>query len=173
MHTTVQTTPCTSLAVATPLHELLADADARHTQPALAGIAALTTADHTRPADTDRITHQAAAVYVAAQIHAAATMDPDPAATLDDIADALPEVLPQVFTTMGTDPGLAETLLPEVADRVWAYTVVEHARAEAGTDYGYVFELLADELKCGANPAAIRTQVPGVLRRVYAAKAGA
>ncbi|MFJ2737696.1 hypothetical protein [Streptomyces sp. NPDC087317] len=172
MHTTVQTTPCTSLAVATPLHELLADADARHTQPALAGIAALTTAEHTRPAGTDRITYQAAAVYVAARIHAAATMDPDPAATLDDIADALPEVLPQVFTIMGTDPGLAETLLPEVADRVWAYVVVEHARAEAGC-YGYVFELLADELKCGANPAAIRTQVPGILRRVHTAKAGA
>ncbi|MGW2896818.1 hypothetical protein ACWDAO_19930 [Streptomyces sp. NPDC001212] len=127
----------------------------------------------TEQAATDRATHQAAAVYVAAQIHAEATKNPNPAATLNNIADALPQVMPQVFTTMGTAPGLAETLLPDVTDRVSAYVVVEHARAEAGHDYGHVFELLTDALNRGANPAAIRTQVPDVLQHIHTVKASA
>ncbi|MET7651537.1 hypothetical protein [Streptomyces sp. NPDC005486] len=120
--------------------------------------------------DEQRITYQAAAMYLANEVHDEAMKTANPAATLDNIADALPEVLPQVFKTMGTAPDLAAVLLPEVTDLVWAYTVVEHGRAEAG-GFGYVFGVLADNLKHGASPDTVRADARRVNQQLAAMKA--
>ncbi|QIY95869.1 hypothetical protein HEP87_19820 [Streptomyces sp. S1D4-11] len=112
------------------------------------------------------VTYQAAAVYVANKAYDEALTTNNPAATLDDISGALPELLPEAFKTTGTAPGLAAVLLPAVADRIWAFTAVAHARAEIGGDYGYVVDVLADSLKHGADPKAIRAEVPRVVERL-------
>jgi hypothetical protein len=113
-----------------------------------------------------RVTHQAAAVYVANKAYDEALTTNNPAATLSDISDALPELLPEAFKTTGTAPDLAAALLPAIADRIWAFTAVAHARAEIGGDYGYVVDVLADSLKRGADPQAIRAEVPRVVERI-------
>lgn len=117
----------------------------------------------------DTLTHQAGALFVANSAYAEACKTSDPAAALDDMCDHLPDVMPDVFTSMGTTPGLAELLLPAIANRLWAFAVVEHARSEGGDDYGYAFTVLADALKNGADPQTIRAEVPRVLQRVRAA----
>lgn len=123
----------------------------------------------------DRLTCQAAAVLVAREIYAEALTHDNPAAVLADVCDALPEVMPKVFNDMGTDPDKAAALYPEIANRMWAFTAIEHSRTEAGDGYGYVFDLLADNLKAGGDPHAIRTDalaVPGRIREL-AEQAGA
>jgi hypothetical protein len=131
---------------------------------------AVQTADHERHSvpvtDGTRLAHQAAAVYVANKIYDEAIATTNPAATLDDISDALPEVMPEVFKTMGTVSGLAEDLLPEVTNRVWAFTVVAHARADVGNGYGYVLDVMADSLRRGADPQAVRAEVPPIVKRL-------
>lgn len=114
----------------------------------------------------DRLTHQAAAVLVARDMYAEALKQDNPAASLDDICDALPKVMPQVFQELGTAPDLAAALLPEVTDRVWAFTAVEHARAEAGDGYGYLFDYLADGLRKGADPHTIRKAALDAPKRI-------
>ncbi|MDX2858174.1 hypothetical protein PV338_18315, partial [Streptomyces scabiei] len=89
---------------------------------------------------------------------------------LDDIADDLAEVMPKVFAEMGTASDLAAVLLPEVADRIWAFTVVAHARAEVGDDYGYVLDILADNLRNGRDPQAVRDEVPRVVAKLRASR---
>ncbi|MEU1515545.1 hypothetical protein ABZ490_25915 [Streptomyces sp. NPDC005811] len=128
-----------------------------------------------RPGVTDeqRITALAAAVYVASQVHAEALKHADPAATLDDIADALPEVMPEVFQTMGTAPDVAAVMLPEVTDRVWAYTVIEHARADVDPGYRYVLDILVDGLKKGGDPATVRADVRRIGRQLADLSGGA
>lgn len=127
----------------------------------------------TRTADETHLTYKAAALFVANKVYDQALKTDNPAKALDDMCDALPEVMPQVFHTMGTAPALAAVLLPEVANRLWAYTAVEHARAEGGTDYGYVFGVMADALKDGADPQKIRAEVPRVIARVCDWQTGA
>lgn len=112
------------------------------------------------------LTYQAAAVVVANGVYDEALKEDDLAATLDDISDALAEMTPDDFKTMGTIGGLGEALLPAVAERIWAFNVIEHARADVGTDYRYVFDVMADALKRGADPKAIRDEVPRVVRRL-------
>lgn len=53
-----------------------------------------------------------------------------------------------------------------VADRLWAFTVVAHAKAQAGDGFGYVFDVLADNLNNGADPQTVRAEVPRVAARV-------
>lgn len=111
------------------------------------------------PVDDDTLlSHKAVAVYLANELYAQALKEDDPAATLDDIADALPDL----FATMGA----TDTLLPEVADRVWAFSAIAHARAEVGDAYGYVLDILADNVRHGRDPQAVRDEVPRIVARL-------
>ncbi|MFC9637163.1 hypothetical protein ACFTZF_01265 [Streptomyces mirabilis] len=121
--------------------------------------------------DEPRITALAAALHVANATYTDALTTPNPAATLDDICDAWPEIAPQVQRIAKTTPELAEMLKDAIADRLWAYTVVEHARADAGDDYGCVFSAMADALKAGADAQAVRAEVPRVVERLHALEA--
>jgi len=127
----------------------------------------------TTPATPDdtAITYQACALYLARSLYDQALRTLDPAATLDTIADSLPEAMPEVFQLLGTAPDLADVLRPAVADRIRAFAVVEHARAEGGDDYGWVFGLMADALRQGGDPQTVRAEVPRVVERVRAGRA--
>lgn len=155
--------------------------------PFILGLAALTlghclpvqTAPKTAPAavvrhdNEERITALAAAAYIAGCAYDEALRMDDPAKTLDNMADALPEVMPKVFATLNTTPDLAAVMLPAVTDRVRAYTAVEHARIEAGDGYGYILDLLAESLRKGADPDVIRTTAVDVPRRIRELAEGA
>ncbi|WP_328441732.1 hypothetical protein OHA71_42705 [Streptomyces sp. NBC_00444] len=116
--------------------------------------------------DELRLTYEAAAVCIANATYDEALKQDNPAVAMDDICDALPDVMPEVFKEQGTAPDFAAVLLPEVADRLWAFTVVAHARADVGNDYGYAFDVMADALKRGVNTQAIRAEVPRVVERL-------
>ncbi|MEH0627877.1 hypothetical protein [Streptomyces stelliscabiei] len=109
-------------------------------------------------ADDTLLSHKAVAVYLANELYAEVLKQDNPAATLDDIADALPDL----FATMGA----TDTLLPEVADRVWAFSAIAHARAEVGDAYGYVLDILADNVRHGRDPQAVRDEVPRIVARL-------
>lgn len=106
--------------------------------------------------DDTLITYKACAVYLAGELYDQALKEDNPAATLDDIANAIPETMPRVFQAMDTAPDLAAALLPSITDLVWAYTAIEHSRIEAGDGYGYLFDYLAGALRNGADPHLIR-----------------
>ncbi|USQ86999.1 hypothetical protein NFX46_26750 [Streptomyces phaeoluteigriseus] len=116
--------------------------------------------------DEPRYTALAAALYVANAAYTEALKMPNPAATLDDICDALPEVMPQVLGVVKTTPELTEVLKDAIADRLWAYTAIEYARTEAGDGYGYVFDLLIEALEKGGDPHVIRADALDVPRRI-------
>ena len=116
--------------------------------------------------DEPRITALAAALYVANATYSQALKMPDTAATLDNICDALPEVLPQVLGVVKTTPELTEVLKDAIADRLWAYTAIEYARVEAGDGYGYLLDFLAEKLRAGADPHTVRTTALDVPRRI-------
>lgn len=131
------------------------------------------TVDPTHPrvdtpaADDTRITYKAGALYIAAAAYDEALATTNPAKTLDDIADDLNDVMPQVFTTLGTDPELAAALLPEIKNLVWAFNAIEYARAEAADHgCGYLFDYLAELLKKGADPHIIRRDALAAPRRL-------
>ncbi|MCX4858971.1 hypothetical protein [Streptomyces canus] len=132
------------------------------------------TQNRTTPA-ADELACQAAAVFVAKAAYTTALETDEPAGTLDNIADALPEVMPKVLDIVHTSPELADTLQTSIADQLWAYSAIEHARVEAGDGYGYVFDLLADDLKAGRDPHLARKtalDVPGRLRALAEAARG-
>lgn len=122
--------------------------------------------ERTELADETRITALAAALYVANATYAEALKMPNPAATLDDICDALPEVMPEVLAVVKTTPEGAEVLKSSIADLMWAYTAVEHARTEAGDGYGWIFDLLVEALEKGGNPHTIRADALAVPSRI-------
>lgn len=119
--------------------------------------------------DNDPITYQAAAAYVAAKVYDEACCMPDTATTLDDILSNLPAAMTQAFAKMGTESGLATVLRPEVDTRLRVFADIERARAEAG-GFGYVLDLLADNLRKGANPRAVRADTLHVLQVVRATR---
>lgn len=124
---------------------------------------------HPETADEERITALAAGLFVANAAYAEALKMPNPAATLDDICDAWPEIAPEVLGTTKTPPDVTEVLKGAVADRLWAYTAVEYSRVEAGDGYGYLFDLLVEALEKGADPHAIRETAlaaPGKIREL-------
>jgi hypothetical protein len=130
--------------------------------------------EHAQLADEDRITALAGALYVANATYAEALKMPDPAATLDDICDALPEAMPRVLAVVKTTPEGFEVLKSSIADVLWAYTAIEHSRTEAGEGYGYIFDLLADGLRGGADPHTVRKsalEAPGRIRELSEAAA--
>jgi hypothetical protein len=130
------------------------------------------TIDPTHPrADEQRTTALAAALYIAQYGYKLATASPNPAARLDDMCDAVAETwdeitprLPKKFA--GADLEFAETMQAAVADRLWAFTVIEYARADVGQNFGYVFDLIADNLKAGAEPQSVRDEVARVAARL-------
>ncbi|MGW0914682.1 hypothetical protein ACWD1Z_23435 [Streptomyces sp. NPDC002784] len=134
------------------------------------------TAQRIGSADDDQITYQAAAVYVATAAYTEALTMPNPAATLDDMCDALAEIMPSLLRVVKAEEGteFAETLQAAIAARLWAAAAIEHSRIEAGDGYGYLFDILADSLKRGADPHMIRTtalDAPGKIRALAKAAA--
>ncbi|MFC8201361.1 hypothetical protein ACFUTV_39090 [Streptomyces sp. NPDC057298] len=132
------------------------------------------TLDKKPTVDTDdqRLTALAATVYIASAGYDEALRMPNPATTLDDMCDALDDVwaailpnLPKGFADNG--PEIAEAMRAAVADRLWAFTAIEYARAEAAAyNVGYLFDYLADGLKKGADPKAIRTDALAAPKRL-------
>lgn len=127
------------------------------------------------PADDTRTTALAAALYIAGYGYKLALASPNPAARLDDMCDAVAELwdeitprLPKKFA--GTGLQFAETMRAAVADRLWAFTVVEQARADVGEDFGYVLDILAGNLKNGRDPQAVRDEVPQVVAKIRASR---
>lgn len=129
----------------------------------------------TEPIKATHTTALAAALYVANAAYSQALKMPNPAATLDDICDSLPEVLPQVLGIVKTTPELTEVLTDDITNRLWAATAVEYARIEAGPGYSYLFNFLAEKLRDGADPHTVRTTALDVPRRIrdLAVQAGA
>ncbi|MFM9652793.1 hypothetical protein [Streptomyces galilaeus] len=113
-----------------------------------------------------RMTALAGALYVANSVYTEALKSANPAATLDNICDALPEVMPEVLGVIKATPELIKVLTDDVADRLWAYTVVEYARVEAGDGYGYVFDLMVEALEKGGDPHSIRAAALGVPAKI-------
>ncbi|MFJ4829887.1 hypothetical protein ACIP79_08225 [Streptomyces sp. NPDC088747] len=113
-----------------------------------------------------RLTHQAAAIYIVTKLYDEARKEAAPAKTLDDIADALPDVLARSFREANIAPDVTAAVLPEAAKLLWAYIVVEHGRAESGEDVGFIFDLLADSLKHGTDPQVVKSEVPRVVARL-------
>lgn len=123
--------------------------------------------------DEIRLTYKAAAVFVANAAYTAALEEDDPAATLDNMCDSLPEIMPRVVSIVRTSPEFADWLRVDIADRLWAYTAIEHSRIEAGDGYGYLFDLLADDLRVGRDAKTVRTtalRVPGRIRALAEAR---
>ncbi|WP_157878002.1 hypothetical protein [Streptomyces torulosus] len=121
--------------------------------------------------DEQRTTALAAALWIARYGYAQAITSPNPAARLDDMCDAVAELWDDITPTLptefaGVDLEFAKTMQAAVADRLWAFTAVEYARIEAGDGYGYLFDLLADGLKGGADPQTIRTAALDAPRRI-------
>lgn len=126
------------------------------------------------PADEDHINALAAAVYIASAGYDEALRMPNPAATLDDMCDALDDVWAEILPNLpkgfaGRGPETAEAMRTVVADRLWAFAAIEAARVQAKAyDVGYLFDVLADALKNGADPKAIRTDALAAPRRLRA-----
>lgn len=123
----------------------------------------------------ERLTYEAAAVHLANLLHSEAVKLPEPIQVLDGMCDGLAEVFPDVCKVMHIDPVVAETMKPLLADRLWAYTVVEHGRAETDDGYSYIFDLLVDGLRAGGNAESIRGDARRITQQFRAehARAGA
>lgn len=118
------------------------------------------------PDDETVLTYRAAALYVATAAYNEARTMPNPDKTLDDMCDAVPEMMPAVCKVVSAAPEFAEIMRDVIADYLWAFTVIEHARAEVGQNFGYVFDVMADYLKGGADPQSVRDEVSRVAARL-------
>ncbi|MGW6924486.1 hypothetical protein ACWGA9_24895 [Streptomyces sp. NPDC054950] len=121
--------------------------------------------------DDTRITALAGALYVACAAYTEALTTDSPAKTLDDICDAWPEVAPKALRILGNSPELADVLRDAVADRLWAFAVIEYSRVEAGDGFDYLFDFLAEKLRAGVDPHSVRTVALGVPERLRAQRA--
>ncbi|SMF64677.1 hypothetical protein [Streptomyces sp. Amel2xC10] len=129
--------------------------------------------------DEQRITVLAAGLYVATAAYEAALRRTNPAsaiATLDRMCETVDEIMPDVAKVVAAKGGadFAEALRAATTAPLLAFTAIEHARAEAGDGYSYVFDLLVEALEKGADPDTIRTTALDVPRRIrdLAAQAG-
>ncbi|MFD9099324.1 hypothetical protein [Streptomyces collinus] len=120
--------------------------------------------------DHQRISILAAGLYVASVGYAEALRMSDPARVLDAMCDAVAEIVPDVCRVVAAEDGgeFAEALRAATTVRLRAYAAIEHARADAGDDYGYVFDLLAESLGKGGDPDRIRTAAADVPSRIRA-----
>ncbi|MGC9381518.1 hypothetical protein [Streptomyces sp. MH13] len=116
----------------------------------------------------DYIVYQQGAIYTANKIEAAALSAPNPATTLAQVADALPEVLPTVLDGMGAVPGTAEAILPDVTARVLAFQVLHQAKSTADGAYGEALDIMLDAVRSGADPADVGEEVLGLLAETRA-----
>lgn len=116
--------------------------------------------------DDERITALAGALYIADAVYVEALKMPNPAATMDDVCDAWPEIAPEVLQTTKTTPEQADVLKDAVTDRLWAYAAIEYARVEAGDGYGWISDWLVGKLRAGADPHVVRTTALGVPKRL-------
>ncbi|HET9326417.1 MAG TPA: hypothetical protein VFQ05_06590 [Candidatus Eisenbacteria bacterium] len=118
--------------------------------------------------DEQRISLLAAAVYIARCAYVEALKTADPAATLDEMCDAVAEIVPNICKIVRTpaDSTFAQTMRAAIADRLRAYSAIEYARIEAGDGYGYLFDLLAESLRKGTDPHVIRTTALDAPRRI-------
>lgn len=109
--------------------------------------------------DDVRLTFRQAAVFVSNRLEAEAVKTADPAETLDNVLDALPEVMPEVFQKMGTPAELAVVLRPEVEHRVRGLRNIYQARATADEGYSEVLDIMLGWIREGADPADVSEQV--------------
>jgi hypothetical protein len=125
-------------------------------------------ADTVREHPEPRISLVAAGRYCAAAAYDEALRMPNPVATLDRMLATLDEIVPSmaavITTTVGAD--FAEALRDATAGPLHAYAAIEHARVDAGDGYGYLFDYLADGLKRGADPQAIRKAAEAAPKRL-------
>ncbi|MEV5792684.1 hypothetical protein [Streptomyces sp. NPDC052192] len=117
---------------------------------------------------TDSATIAAAGLYVAGAAYEEALRHPDLVATLDNMCDGLAEIAPDIARVLKTEANseFAEALRAATIAPLWAFTAIERGRAEAGDGYGYLFDLLADSLRGGANPDVVRTTALGAPARI-------
>ncbi|MER7838436.1 hypothetical protein ABTY98_21740 [Streptomyces sp. NPDC096040] len=102
---------------------------------------------------------EAAGLYLATVGYAEALRMPDPAATLDRMPEAVDEIAEELAKGVNAEGGaeFTEALRAATVLPLKAYAAIEHARAEtADAEVGYLFDLLADNLKAGADPRMIR-----------------
>ena len=144
---------------------------------------AVQTAGH--PADTttdarehdahhdERTRYVAAGLYAATCAYDAALTKPNPAATLDKMCDGLDEFMTEIMATVsktskvtGAHMEFAETLRASTADRLRAFAAIEHARAECGDGYDYIFGYLTDGVRKGHDPHVARTAALDLPRRI-------
>lgn len=131
-----------------------------HTTGNLLGLMA-TPAQDTKT-DEQHPTALAAALYIAQWGYDRALTSPNPAARLDDMCDAADgdwADFAQLPKLAGADLDFAETMRSAAVDRLWAFAVIEHNRTEVDPGCRYVFDVLADSLKAGADPHTIRADV--------------
>lgn len=121
----------------------------------------------------EQVTYQQAAVFVTNRLEAQAVTTADPAATLGNILDVLPEVMPEVLQKMGTADDLAEALLPKVADRVRAIRDLYQARATADAGYAEVLGIMLAAIRGGADPGDVGERVLELLAQARTEKAEA
>lgn len=123
-----------------------------------------------RARDEERTQLAAAGLYAATAAYDEALRRPNPTATLDNMCDAVHEISPALAKVINDKPSadFAEGLRAATADCLWTFTAIEHARAELGNDYGYVLDIMADRLKRGLDPKAVRAEVPRVVERLRA-----
>ncbi len=121
--------------------------------------------------DEVRITYRQAAVFITSSLETEALGTADPAETLGNILDALPEVMPEVFHEMGTAEDLAEALRPEITNRVRFIRDLYRARATADPAYAEILDIMLDATRDGADPADVSGQVLELLQQARAEKA--
>lgn len=118
--------------------------------------------------DEVRLTYRQAAVFVTNRLEAEAVKTADPAETLGNILDTLPEVMPEVFHKMGTPAELAEALRPEVTNRVRFIRDLYRARAKADPAYAEILNIMLDATRDGADPADVSSQVLELMQQACA-----
>jgi hypothetical protein len=113
--------------------------------------------------------------YVAAAAYDEALRMPNPVATLDRMLATLDEILPSmaavITSTEATD--FAEALRDATGGPLQAFAAIEHARAEVGPDYGYLFDYLVKNLRAGADPSAVRKAAEDAPQRLRDQRAAA
>ncbi|MGV9707452.1 hypothetical protein [Streptomyces sp. NPDC003483] len=99
-----------------------------------------------------------AGLWVAINAYEGALQGPNPLAALDAMCDGLHEISPALAAVITDAPSaeFAEGLRAATADRLWAFTAIERARAEMGDGYGYLADFLIESVKRGGDPTAAR-----------------
>jgi len=126
--------------------------------------------DSTSPVPaTDATTYRAAGLYAATIGYDEALRLPDPAARLDRMSAEVDEIAADLARVVNAEGGteFIEGLREATAVRLSAFAAIEHGRAElADAGVGYLFDLLADNLKAGVDPHVIRRDALAAPARV-------